>query len=160
MMWTHALKLAREGVPVFPCKEDKRPFTARGFKDASCDADLVHKWWTDWPDALIGVPTGERFIVLDVDCAKHFEAAQWYGKANLPATRTHVTRSGGRHLLFRPDSRIGNSASKICKGVDVRGRGGHYGIDRHAIGPAIRELVALGFVEITEHGRAGNADWR
>src|SRR5262245_11658639 len=35
-----------------------------------------------------------------------------------------------------------------------------YGIDRHAIGPAIRELVALGFVEITEHGRARNADWR
>jgi hypothetical protein len=35
-----------------------------------------------------------------------------------------------------------------------------YGIERHAIGPAIREVVALGFVEITEAGRAGNADWR
>jgi hypothetical protein len=35
-----------------------------------------------------------------------------------------------------------------------------YGIDRHAIAPAIRELIALGFVEITEHGRAGNAQWR
>ena len=35
-----------------------------------------------------------------------------------------------------------------------------YGIDRHAIAPAIRELVALGFVEVTEHGRAGNAEWR
>jgi hypothetical protein len=28
------------------------------------------------------------------------------------------------------------------------------------IAPALRELVALGFVEITERGRAGNADWR
>jgi hypothetical protein len=35
-----------------------------------------------------------------------------------------------------------------------------YGINRHMIAPALRELVALGFVEITEHGRAGNADWR
>jgi hypothetical protein len=35
-----------------------------------------------------------------------------------------------------------------------------YGIDRHAIGPAIREAVALGFLEITEAGRAGNAEWR
>jgi hypothetical protein len=35
-----------------------------------------------------------------------------------------------------------------------------YGIDRHAIAPAIRELVALGFVEVTEQGRAGNAEWR
>jgi len=35
-----------------------------------------------------------------------------------------------------------------------------YGVHRHAIAPAIREVVALGFVEITEPGRAGNADWR
>ncbi|RWC38328.1 hypothetical protein [Mesorhizobium sp.] len=35
-----------------------------------------------------------------------------------------------------------------------------YGIHRHAIAPAIREVVALGFVEITEKGRAGNAEWR
>lgn len=35
-----------------------------------------------------------------------------------------------------------------------------YGIDRHAIAPAIRELVALGFIEVTERGRAGNAEWR
>ncbi len=35
-----------------------------------------------------------------------------------------------------------------------------YGLDRHAIAPAIREVVALGFLEITEPGRAGNADWR
>ena len=35
-----------------------------------------------------------------------------------------------------------------------------YGIDRHAIAPAIREAEALGFIEITERGRAGNAKWR
>ena len=35
-----------------------------------------------------------------------------------------------------------------------------YGIDRHAIGPAIREACALGFLEVTERGRAGNAEFR
>lgn len=35
-----------------------------------------------------------------------------------------------------------------------------YGIHRHAIAPAIREAVVLGFVEITQQGRAGNAEWR
>jgi hypothetical protein len=35
-----------------------------------------------------------------------------------------------------------------------------YGVDRHSIRPAINELCALGFIEITESGRAGNADWR
>jgi hypothetical protein len=34
-----------------------------------------------------------------------------------------------------------------------------YGIDRDAIAPAIRELVALGFIEVTEHGRAGAGSW-
>ena len=35
-----------------------------------------------------------------------------------------------------------------------------YGIDRHSIRPAILELVDLGFIEITDPGRAGNADFR
>jgi hypothetical protein len=35
-----------------------------------------------------------------------------------------------------------------------------YGIHRHSISAAIREAVALGFVEVTEQGRAGNAEWR
>ena len=35
-----------------------------------------------------------------------------------------------------------------------------YGVHRQAIAPAIREVVALGFVEITQEGRAGNAVWR
>lgn len=35
-----------------------------------------------------------------------------------------------------------------------------YGIDRHSIGPAIRECVALGFLEVTERGRSGNGDFR
>ena len=33
-------------------------------------------------------------------------------------------------------------------------------MDRHAVAPGIRELVALGFAEITVPGRAGNAEWR
>jgi hypothetical protein len=36
----------------------------------------------------------------------------------------------------------------------------HYGIDRHLIAPAIREAVALKFLEITKPGRAGNAEHR
>jgi hypothetical protein len=35
-----------------------------------------------------------------------------------------------------------------------------YGIHRHAIAPAIREAEALGFIEVTARGRAGNAEWR
>jgi hypothetical protein len=126
-----ALALARRDIPVFPCinrpghAADKAPLTAHGFKDATIDPELIRQWWTRWPDALIGVPAGVNFVVLDIDCGKHPEAAQWYGRANLPLTRTHITRSDGRHLLLQPDDRVRNTAGKICRGVDTRGHGGY-----------------------------------
>jgi hypothetical protein len=45
----------------------------------------------------------------------------------------------------------------ICRYEDLCRRGIK---DRHAIAPAIRELVALGFVRVTRKGAAGNADQR
>lgn len=35
-----------------------------------------------------------------------------------------------------------------------------YGIERHAVAPAIREAEALGFIQVTQHGRGGNAAHR
>ena len=95
-----------------------------GFNDATTDPDQIREWWSRWPNALVSVRTGIKFVVLDVDCSKHVEAMQWYGKANLPPTRTHVTRSGGRHLLFQPDDRFRCTTSRICRGVDTKGMNG------------------------------------
>jgi Bifunctional DNA primase/polymerase, N-terminal len=120
-----ALGLARRGVPVFPCRADKAPHTGRGFKDATTDGRVIQRWWRRWPDALIGVPTGIRFDVVDVDCAKHPEALAWLREARLPETRIHHTRSGGLHFLFRPTPGLTNSASKLARGIDVRAKGGY-----------------------------------
>ena len=35
-----------------------------------------------------------------------------------------------------------------------------YGVHRHAIAPAIRESEAMGLLQITQRGRAGNAEYR
>jgi Bifunctional DNA primase/polymerase, N-terminal len=124
--WGKALALALEGIPVFPCGGDKRPLTPHGFKDASADPNLVHEWWTRWPDALIGVPTGTKFCVIDLDL-QHVEARAWYDehRNHLPLTRTHTTRSGGRHLIFEASSQVGCSAGKLAPHVDTRGTGGY-----------------------------------
>jgi hypothetical protein len=125
-LWLEALKLVRRGVPVFPCGPDKRPFTRNGFKDATIDADLVHLWWTQHPEAFVAVPTGIKFVVLDIDL-QHVEAQAWYDKEGhrLPLTRVHVSRSGGRHLLFQPESRVHCTTGKIARHIDTRGIGGY-----------------------------------
>ena len=102
MKMTTALRLASRGHSVFPCiPETKAPLIAGGFKNATTDAKIIKNWWHQRQDALIGVPTGHKFVVIDADL-QHSEAVQWYGRANLPLTRTHATRSGGR----RPSSRL------------------------------------------------------
>jgi Bifunctional DNA primase/polymerase, N-terminal len=120
-----ALRLAGKGHAVFPCSpETKAPLVARGFKDATRDSDTIRNWWRLAPDALIGVPTGLKFVAIDADL-QHVEAQRWYGNANLPLTRVHLTRSGGRHLLFRSDDRVGCSVGKIWPHIDTRGKGGY-----------------------------------
>jgi hypothetical protein len=83
------------------------------------------------------------------------------GHAELRSPAYCVLSLSARRLLDRMEIELadhgGTDNGKLPVTYDDFER---YGIHRHAIGPAIRELVALGFVEITEVGRAGNAEWR
>src|ERR1700674_2414463 len=65
-----ALEFGAQGMPVFPCDPaNKRPLVATGFKAATTDGPTITIWWKQWPEAMIGIPTGEPsgVFVLDID---------------------------------------------------------------------------------------------
>jgi archaellum biogenesis ATPase FlaH len=122
-----ALAYARKGWPVFPCEaRGKKPLTKHGLKDATTDPKKVRTWWSMWPEANIGHPTGEQ-IVLDEDGpeGKAALAALEKEHGTLPQTLTDSTGKG-RHLFFHANgTRIRNSAGKLGPHLDVRGAGGY-----------------------------------
>lgn len=127
-----ALDFAAEGLAVFPViPRDKKPLTANGYKAASKEEAQLREWWAKWPDANIGIPTGEAqgFFVLDIDGPEGQESllALESQHGALPRTRTVRTGGGGLHFWFKyPEGmQIRNSTSKIAPKVDVRGDGGY-----------------------------------
>ena len=128
-----ALAYACSGVPVFPCEPGgKRPLTYNGFWDASADPRRVAAWWDRWPDANLGVPTGERsgLLVLDIDPGvggPESLAALERAHGTLPKTARTRTGGGGVHVFFGYPAaeEVRNSAGKLGPGLDVRGEGGY-----------------------------------
>ena len=127
-----AAMLIPEGVPVFPLKQDKRPYTTHGHKDATTDAAQIEAWGRRWPDAMVGVPTGvaSGIFVLDVDVKSGKDGFKTMREKGwtLPPTRSHRTRNGGgAHYLFRLPQGVTlrSSASKLGDGLDTRGEGGY-----------------------------------
>jgi hypothetical protein len=53
-----ALQYARGGLRTFPCNpENKHPLPKGNWlANASINETQVNDWWTEWPDALIGLP--------------------------------------------------------------------------------------------------------
>ena len=128
-----ALAYARRGVPVFPCEPGgKRPLTHNGFWDSTTETRRIRAWWSRWPAANVGVPTGARsgLVVLDIDPrGGGFESLALLERKNgpLPEAARSRTGGGGVHVFFRypPMETVRNSAGALGAGLDVRGEGGY-----------------------------------
>jgi putative DNA primase/helicase len=107
----------------------KHPRTPNGVKDATNSKTEIEAWRNKWPDANIGIATGDRsgIFVLDVDGE--------IGKASLrdlkaqhgPLPKTVTVKTGkGSHYYFQCDGgRVPNRVGHPGKGIDVRGDGGY-----------------------------------
>lgn len=120
-----ALWYAGSGLAVFPCRPGgKAPLTGHGFKDATTDLEQVRAWWTATPDANIGLPTGARFDVFDVDGPEGMLAlGEYIDSGNFPVVLAKVLTPRGRHF-YVPAAGQGNRAG-ILHQVDYRGSGGY-----------------------------------
>lgn len=124
-----ALYYASLGWPVFPLvPSDKIPLFSKknggnGVKDATTDAEQVTAWWTDHPDANIGLATGgaSSLYVVDVDGPDGETSLARYGA--LPVVPESHTGKG-RHLVFRLEHGR-NTAGKLGPKIDTRGEGGY-----------------------------------
>lgn len=111
--------------------------------EATTDPEVIETWWTNWPNANIGVATGPRsgIYVVDIDNKASVEASpgvligagdnsirlkeQEIGR--LPQTRTVSTGSGGTHLVYTyPNTEDPlTNRSGVLNSVDTRGDGGY-----------------------------------
>lgn len=142
-----ALSYADRNWPVFPlhnpngqggcsCRKNdcqsigKHPRTKNGFKEATTNSSAIKRWWKRWPDANVGIVTGETsgLMILDVDPRSDgddslFELEQQHGK--LPDTVEALTGGGGRHILFAYPKEPVKSKVGIAPGLDVKAVGGY-----------------------------------
>ncbi|WP_294620237.1 phage/plasmid primase, P4 family [uncultured Roseovarius sp.] len=135
-----ALTYAQLGFSVFPAKPgEKKGFKSKATSNgnswgATNDADEIKKDWKKFPDANVGIATGQvsGIFVVDVDTV---EGHGVDGIANFgvlieqhgdwPETVCAESPSGSLHYYFRnpPGVKIKKSTSKLAEGVDVLGEG-------------------------------------
>jgi hypothetical protein len=137
-----ALAYVRQGLPVFPLQsQGKQPLTRHGFCDATTDERQIVSWWRCWPDANIGIPTGQPsgWVVLDIDPPHGgLDSLARLLRSLAPCSRTlpdllltsrcQRTGGGGWHLVFQWDpSHPLRNATRLAgyPGLDLRGAGGY-----------------------------------
>jgi hypothetical protein len=110
-----------------------------GVKDATTNRARILAWWTRYPQANIGLATGHRFDVLDVDGPEGTQAIQELAAAHGLQSFGPLVRTGGGgwHYYLAPTG-LGNAHPRDLEQVDWRGRGGYVVAppSRHASGQA------------------------
>jgi Bifunctional DNA primase/polymerase, N-terminal len=108
-----------------------------GVKDATCNRARILAWWTRHPQANIGLASGHRFDVLDVDGPTGAQAIRTLAAEHGLASSGPLVRTGGGgwHFYLAPTD-LGNVHPRGLAHVDWRGRGGYVVAppSRHASG--------------------------
>jgi hypothetical protein len=122
-----ALELMGRKKPIFPVDRQKKPLINwKEFQKRIPSTEEIHAWWRQWPDANIGMATGQLSGVVIIDCDSN-EATDRFVKVFPEANETLQVKTGrGRNFYFRFEDGIRNDAGKrLGDGIDIRGDGGY-----------------------------------
>ena len=123
-----------------PKDQGKHPASKEGQKDATKDALIINKWWTNNPQYNIGVSCrASGFLVIDIDPRaggpESFEKFEEVLGVILPKTVEALTGEymvgdgkslRGRHLFFKcrdDETFVGNLAQAGMPGIDIKYNG-------------------------------------
>jgi len=163
-----ALWYASLGWHVFPLRPGaKVPLGGNGHLDATVDADTIIEWWTQNPDANIGIACGavSGITCIDVDGPEGIASSkQVHG---VPSTRM-IKTPHGFHLYFVYNAGF-HTGANFLPGLDVRNDGGYVVAPPSVVGDtaytvlrdedlAVLTLVPEVFQQTHRNGNTPNAD--
>ena len=134
MMWrsevssflSHALEYGKLGYRVFPLKPGtEEPLISDWQEKATWDEAQIREWWRKWPNANIGIATGQcrdgYFVVLDYDPRKGGDWEKRLSAGMLHSTWIVKTPSGGRHFYYQTPRPM--PSVELEPGVYLKGMG-------------------------------------
>jgi hypothetical protein len=120
-----------------PAKHPLGSLVPHGLHQATTNRARVLAWWTQQPQANIGLTCGHRFDVLDVDGPTGAQAIRAFASEHGLQSSGPLARTGGGgwHYYLAPTG-LGNVHPHALERVDWRGRGGYVVAppSRHASG--------------------------
>lgn len=117
------------GMSIIPIQSNKKPyFPWEPFQKDRASSGQITAWWGHYPNAMIGMVTGEisDLVVIDLDIITE-EADHLLHELIPQIDQAPITSTpkGGRHFFFKhPGIQVENN-SRIIQGADFRGDGGY-----------------------------------
>ncbi len=115
-----ALNYMGLGFSIIPVNADKTPLIKwQEYQSRKPAVAEIEQWWTEWPEANIGIVTGavSGIVVVDVEAGGP--------TGNLPPTVMSKTGGGGLHFYYRHPGREVKNGVRVRELTDIRGDGGY-----------------------------------
>ena len=123
-----AKKYVDNGMLVFPLKNNSKSkqLVASWKTEATDQFEKIEEWWNQFPNANIGIQTGNGLIVIDIDNKNSHKGNQSIGPffKSFPATRIVQTPNHGFHIYYHVNKEI-RCRVNLYDGIDIRGEGGY-----------------------------------